>query len=50
LLLKNNNVVYELEDGSIADADIYHKGYEYIFPIDSLGEQQKLLKNIGIMN
>lgn len=44
LLLKNNRVINELEDGFTSDADIYYIGYKFIFPSDSLGEKQKLLK------
>lgn len=46
LLLRDNKVIKELEEGGIGDADIYSEGYSYLFPIDSLGEKNIFIKNM----
>ncbi len=45
LLLKNYKVKTQIEDGGIADADVFSDGYEITFPIDTLGEPNYILKN-----
>lgn len=46
LLLCDNKVIKELKEGGVGDADIYHEGYTYLFPIDSLGEKNMFVKNM----
>ncbi|MES2726671.1 MAG: hypothetical protein V4643_06185 [Bacteroidota bacterium] len=46
LLLRDNRVIKELEEGSVGDADIYHEGYSYLFPADSLGEKNMFIKDM----
>jgi hypothetical protein len=45
-VLKNLKVATEIEERSIGDADIYSYGCEHIFPIDSLGEANSIIKKI----
>jgi hypothetical protein len=44
LLMKNFKVKAQIEDGGVADGDVYSDGYEITFP-DTLGQPNNLLKN-----